>query len=345
MKAPNLSHNSTIPINVSYYVDTIFYNSSTRAASTQVLKVTKGRPGCPENACSALSCTPPSTASIVLDHGRCHLPKLAIMVRNLPTNRRVRAITKKDQRTKFRELCIQGHYRTAKLVHLNPFPGREHVRAGQIPGLPREAQEMYLRIPPPHNVGDSLSIVLLWNDDVTFLLFQHPQLEFSRKDVLAVLPCRTVALALDLSGHVHRCPVRPCKICPFSIKGDKLSNFWDQDTRSVLDENGAVEWVFTSEEKPDERYEAYSPTYMPWQDTIVRLSYIHMVDNLIHVLWLRFYQSSGPYTSYLNNSELFTLLLFIQMGLYTYSRIKSHVIFTHGDDEEMVIDVEKTTPV
>ncbi|KAF2791957.1 hypothetical protein K505DRAFT_376389 [Melanomma pulvis-pyrius CBS 109.77] len=121
--------------------------------------------------------------------------------------------------------------------------------------------------------------------------------------------------------------------------------WYDPATRSVRDEHGAVTWVFTSEAKPDEDYDAYSPVYMPWQDTVVRLSYIHVVDNLIHVLWLRFYQSAGAYTAYVNNSELLTLLLAVEMGLYTYSRAMSHVVFARGGDEEMDVGAEKTALV
>lgn len=75
---------------------------------------------------------------------------------------------------------------------------------------------------------------------------------------------------------------------------------------------------------------------MPWQDTIVRLSYIHIIDNLVYALWLRFYFENGPYTADVNNSELLTLFLVVIMGIYTFARIESHVVFKHEEDEEKI---------
>jgi hypothetical protein len=118
-----------------------------------------------------------------------------------------------------------------------------------------------------------------------------------------------------------------------------------EDTRSIIDEHGATVWNFTSQtnEKLEQTEYQYAPLYHPWQDTVVRLSYIHIVDNLIHVYWLRFSLSNGPYTTYINNSEILTLLLFTEMGIYTYARMASHVVFEVNDDEETCIGMEKST--
>ena len=86
--------------------------------------------------------------------------------------------------------------------------------------------------------------------------------------------------------------------------------------------------VYTSERVAGEDYNPYEPRYMPWKDVAVRLSYIHFIDNLIHVIWIRYNFTHGPYTSYLNNSEFTLLLLFIGLALYTYVRIQSHVAFS-----------------
>jgi hypothetical protein len=46
------------------------------------------------------------------------------------------------------------------------------------------------------------------------------------------------------------------------------------------------------------------------------MAYYHVIDNTIHMMWLRFSWTYGyplSYTSYINNSEILTLLLLAQM--------------------------------
>jgi len=78
-----------------------------------------------------------------------------------------------------------------------------------------------------------------------------------------------------------------------------------------MDVDGSVLHRF----KPEEDLAYYS-----WRDLTVRLGYIHVIDNLVHVIWLRYLYEYGPYTQYINNSELFTILLALQMSVYIYTR-------------------------
>ena len=103
-----------------------------------------------------------------------------------------------------------------------------------------------------------------------------------------------------------------------------------QESRSVTDEAGQILWTFMDPELP------FSPNFRPWETVVCRLSYIHLFDNLIHVLWLRYLSPTAPYTTYLNNSELLIVLLSINVALYTYGRICSHVVTAQEGDEEFL---------
>jgi hypothetical protein len=41
-----------------------------------------------------------------------------------------------------------------------------------------------------------------------------------------------------------------------------------------------------------------------WHDITVRTTYIHVTDSFVQVLWLRYFCEYGPYTTYMNNSEI-----------------------------------------
>ncbi|OCK85023.1 hypothetical protein K432DRAFT_439565 [Lepidopterella palustris CBS 459.81] len=114
----------------------------------------------------------------------------------------------------------------------------------------------------------------------------------------------------------------PMKPLFFSIMCDGLLWDWiylgrdqgysyDEASRSVINVHGSVLHRF----KPDEDL-----VYFSWRDLTVRLGYIHVIDNFIHVIWLRYFYENGPYTAHINNSELFTMLLVIQVSVYSYAR-------------------------
>ena len=63
-----------------------------------------------------------------------------------------------------------------------------------------------------------------------------------------------------------------------------------------------------------------------WKDLAVRLGYFHAIDNFIQVIWLRYYYVDRPYTAHINNSELLTIMLFAQLVLYSFTRLREHVI-------------------
>ena len=112
--------------------------------------------------------------------------------------------------------------------------------------------------------------------------------------------------------------------------------YFDAASRTVFNTQGAPVWAFNSEKDdalPDDWYDPYWPMFLPWRDVAVRLSYIHLVDNAIHVVWLRYLAADAPYTTGINNSEIMTLLLFISLAVYTYARMRTHVVFTSDSEK------------
>lgn len=57
----------------------------------------------------------------------------------------------------------------------------------------------------------------------------------------------------------------------------------------------------------------------------MRLAYIVLIHNFLHVIWLRFFDDNAPYTVHINNSELFTVLLAIQLCIYSYARVRTRI--------------------
>ncbi|KAF2877952.1 hypothetical protein BDV95DRAFT_600642 [Massariosphaeria phaeospora] len=75
---------------------------------------------------------------------------------------------------------------------------------------------------------------------------------------------------------------------------------------------------------------------LPWQDLIIRLAFIHVIDNSIHVLWLRYAFANEPYTTFLNNSEILTICLTVGLSLYIYARVQCHNASDNFDDEQRI---------
>jgi len=72
------------------------------------------------------------------------------------------------------------------------------------------------------------------------------------------------------------------------------------------------------------------------QDAIIRLAYYHLFENAVRVLCLRYHHphnESAPYTTYINNSEILTELLALQVTAWTYCKMREKV--------EILGDVEK----
>ncbi|KAI8942840.1 hypothetical protein NX059_000880 [Plenodomus lindquistii] len=63
-----------------------------------------------------------------------------------------------------------------------------------------------------------------------------------------------------------------------------------------------------------------------WRDAALRLAYVHVVDSIVHVVWLRYFWKFGegdPYTRYVNNSEIWTVVLVVEMLGYVAWRLLS----------------------
>jgi hypothetical protein len=55
-----------------------------------------------------------------------------------------------------------------------------------------------------------------------------------------------------------------------------------------------------------------------WWDAIVRLAYYHILDGTAKAIWLRFFR---PYTIYVNNSEILTVVFVIVMVAWTWLKV------------------------
>jgi hypothetical protein len=119
-----------------------------------------------------------------------------------------------------------------------------------------------------------------------------------------------------------------------------------EGTRTVYDQSGHAVWTFTSKKKGDEvedkYYFLYSPIFRPWRDIAVRLSYIHLIDNAIHVIWFRYLHVDAPYTTYINNSEILTVVLLVSLAVYTYTRMR---VYFDDNVARLLVDIKTTVPL
>jgi hypothetical protein len=108
---------------------------------------------------------------------------------------------------------------------------------------------------------------------------------------------------------------------------------------------GKAVWKFTSGEYKslpleENCYLPYAPVFLAWRDVVVRLAYVHLVDNAVQVLWLRYLAANAPYTSHINNSEILTILLGISFAVYTCARIRTHVVFLPSEKDKTPIAIQ-----
>lgn len=168
------------------------------------------------------------------------------------------------------------------------------------------------------------------------------ELEFAWKGNVAVVAYRMRSLELDLSRLLRRLPFRRSTT---SIPPRISLLIFKQGSRTTYDQLGRSIWTFTAEKtgEPthDDLHNPYAPMFLPWKDLVVRLSYVHVIDNAVHVLWLRYFASDTPYTAYINVSEILTVMLFLAMVLYTWARVRTHVVF---DDWNVAAKDEENPP-
>jgi hypothetical protein len=72
---------------------------------------------------------------------------------------------------------------------------------------------------------------------------------------------------------------------------------------------------------------------------MIRLAYLHVIDDAVHVIWPRFcwaWDGGAPYTSYVNNSEIVTVLLVIEEVAWVClkMRMRSHAVVEAPEDGE-----------
>lgn len=104
----------------------------------------------------------------------------------------------------------------------------------------------------------------------------------------------------------------------------------------MVDKIGTTVWKFSPPSDDNIPEFPFSPAFLPWTDTTIRLAYLTLLDNTMFVLWLRYGYQHAPYSPHISNSEILTILLFISMALYTYARMRTHVVFLN--DEELGLE-------
>lgn len=80
-----------------------------------------------------------------------------------------------------------------------------------------------------------------------------------------------------------------------------------------------------------------------FRDAMIRLAYYHVIDNTLHVIWLRYFWpfgEGGPYTEYFNNSEAFHIVLVWEMIVWSILRM-CETNMTQNDDAEKGMDVSE----
>jgi hypothetical protein len=95
-------------------------------------------------------------------------------------------------------------------------------------------------------------------------------------------------------------------------------------TSRYVDGDGTASILPMSEPCKDEK--VTKEPHVTWQDAVLRLAYYHIIDNTIHVIYLRYSWTFGegqPYTSYINNSEILTVVLAVQMAVWTWLRMRT----------------------
>ena len=62
---------------------------------------------------------------------------------------------------------------------------------------------------------------------------------------------------------------------------------------------------------------------------MIRLAFYHVLDNIVVVLQLRFsypYAEGAPYTTYVNNSEIATWVLILQVYIWKLFRMRERYV-------------------
>ncbi|KAF2676555.1 hypothetical protein K458DRAFT_396860 [Lentithecium fluviatile CBS 122367] len=101
--------------------------------------------------------------------------------------------------------------------------------------------------------------------------------------------------------------------------------YGDEKAQSVRDKDGKIVWTFVPSDDPKKADICFVERFLNWKAPHYRIPYMP---------WLRYYIENGPYTSYLNISEILIFILFVQMGIYTYARMRTHVAFCRGEEDE-----------
>jgi hypothetical protein len=77
-----------------------------------------------------------------------------------------------------------------------------------------------------------------------------------------------------------------------------------------------------------------------FRDAMVRLAYYHIIDNNLHLIWLRYLWPFGegePYTKYLNNSEFLNISLALLMMAWTCVRVRERRVMQEDDVEKGIV--------
>jgi hypothetical protein len=90
----------------------------------------------------------------------------------------------------------------------------------------------------------------------------------------------------------------------------------------------------------DKKDASQAPRQIGFRDAMVRLAYYHIIDNNLHMIWLRCFWPFGegePYTRYLNNSELLNISLALLMMAWTCVRVRERGVIRENDVEKGIV--------
>ncbi|KAH7357592.1 hypothetical protein BKA66DRAFT_574231 [Pyrenochaeta sp. MPI-SDFR-AT-0127] len=128
------------------------------------------------------------------------------------------------------------------------------------------------------------------------------------------------------------------------------SPIWDYSYLSRFTDDGSEQGKLSlvpvsvandNEDDDDNEAGTEAPRPISFRDAMVRLAYYHVIDNTLHMIWLRYLWPFGegePYTEYFNNSEALNILLVLVVIVWTCFRAYEKRA-TQEDDVEKRMDV------
>jgi hypothetical protein len=95
-------------------------------------------------------------------------------------------------------------------------------------------------------------------------------------------------------------------------------SLWNRTFLGRYCDRSASENAGTADASSEGEKRASEVKRVSWRDAIVRLAYYHILDSTANAIWLRFFR---PYTTYVNNSEVVTVVFVVVMVAWTWLKV------------------------